>query len=95
MARKRTDSAAKAFVARVCRELAISFTYGLRLGRGALATHNDTVFPSKDGKFIETSDQIPTGSNVASDEDAERQNRKGVHRSAIPRGSTCRPLVKA
>lgn len=60
-----------------------------------MATYDDTVFPGKNGKFIKTSNQIPTGSDVASDEDAERQNRKGVHRSAIPRGSTCRPLVKA
>lgn len=44
----------------------------LRMGRGALATYDDTVFPGKNGKFIETSDQIPTGSDVASDEDAER-----------------------
>lgn len=73
----------------------VSFMRSAYKREGCEGTHDNTVFPGENGKLIEASNEIPTGSDVASDEDAEREDRKGVHRSAIPRGSTCRPLVKA
>lgn len=44
--------------------------------------YNHSVIPSKDGKLIEASDQVPSGGDVASYEDAECQDGKGVHRIA-------------
>lgn len=58
--------------------------------KGAESTHNNTVFPRENGKLIEASDKIPTSGDIASYKDAERKDREGVHRSAIPQGNACR-----
>lgn len=42
----------------------------------------DAVVPGKDGELVKTSDKIPARSNVPGDEDAERQDREGVHESS-------------
>ncbi len=48
-----------------------------------LETHNNTVVPGKYGKLIEASDEIPSSSDVASYEDAESKDGKGVHRMSL------------
>lgn len=47
-----------------------------------MAYHN-SVFGSKDGKLIETSDEVPARGNVASYKDAEGEDRKWVHRALL------------
>jgi len=44
-------------------------------------THHNSVIPSKDGKLIESCNQIPPRSDVAGYEDAKSKNREGVHES--------------
>ena len=48
--------------------------------RGA-GTDDNAVFPGEDGELIETSDEVPAGGDVASYEDAEGEDREGVHKS--------------
>ena len=43
-------------------------------GRLGTSTYNNSVIPGKDGKLIEASDKIPSSSDVASYEDAERED---------------------
>jgi hypothetical protein len=45
-------------------------------------THDDSVIPGKYGELIQSSNQIPPGSNVASYEDPKGEDREGVHESA-------------
>lgn len=47
---------------------------------GSTAYHN-TVIPGEDSKLIQPCDEIPSGGNVASDEDAESENGEWVHQS--------------
>lgn len=53
-----------------------------RICRGR--THNYSVFPGKDGQLIETSNEVPARGDVASDEDADGEDREGVHRALLP-----------
>lgn len=45
-------------------------------------THDNSVIPGENGELIQSSDQIPPGSNVAGYEDPKGEDRKGVHESA-------------
>jgi hypothetical protein len=45
--------------------------------------HNDSVVPSKDRKFIKSSNQIPPGCDVAGYEYAQGQDRERVHEAAL------------
>jgi hypothetical protein len=40
------------------------------------------VIPGKNGELIQSSNQIPPGSNVAGYEDPKSEDRKGVHEEA-------------
>lgn len=51
--------------------------------RRGLATHHDAVIPSKNGKFIQSCNKVPSGSYVAGDEDAEGEDREWVHQSRL------------
>jgi hypothetical protein len=42
-------------------------------------THKDVVVPGKDGKLIQASDEVPTGSDVSSNKDANREDGERVH----------------
>lgn len=45
-------------------------------------THDYSVIPGKYCEFIQSSNQIPPGSNVAGYEDPKGEDREGVHESA-------------
>jgi hypothetical protein len=49
------------------------------LAEASSPAYKDVVIPSKDGKLIETSDEIPTGGDVSSNEDANREDGERVH----------------
>jgi hypothetical protein len=53
-------------------------------GSGAGQTHDHAVIPGKDGELTEARHKVPSSSDVASYEDAERENREWVHRSRAP-----------
>lgn len=42
-------------------------------------TSHDAVIPGKDRELIETCDEVPTRCDVPGDEDAQGQDREGVH----------------
>jgi hypothetical protein len=42
-------------------------------------TYYDAVIPSKDSKLIKSGNKIPPGGRVASNKDANRDNRERVH----------------
>lgn len=52
-----------------------------------LGTHNDTVVPGEDRKFIQSSDQIPPGCDVASYKDPKCEDRERVHRAVATIGA--------
>ena len=54
---------------------------------GLPATYDNTVIPREDSKLIKSNEKIPPRSDIPSYEDAESQNRKGVHESAAIAGS--------
>lgn len=56
------------------------------LGDGS--THDHSVVPSEDGKFIEAGNKIPSSSDVASYKNAQSQDGEGVHRIALPATDT-------
>lgn len=41
--------------------------------------YENTVVPGKDGKLIQASDEIPAGSDVSGDEDANCEDGERVH----------------
>ena len=43
------------------------------------ASYNDTVIPSEYRELIQSGDKVPTRSDVASKEDAKREDGDGVH----------------
>jgi hypothetical protein len=45
-----------------------------------VSTHDHSVVPGKDGQLIEAGDEVPSGGDVAGDEDAKSQDGEGVHR---------------
>ena len=53
-------------------------------------TYNNTVIPSEDGEFIQSSNEIPARSDIASKEDTKGEDRDGVHEvsSACPSTDT-------
>lgn len=51
------------------------------------ATHNDSVIPSKDCKFIQSSNQIPPSGDISGYEDTKGEDREGVHESAAIAGA--------
>lgn len=46
-------------------------------------TYHDTVIPSKDGKLIESSDEVPASSDISGDKDPKSESREGVHISRV------------
>ncbi len=55
-----------------------------RRGRQAPgATYGDLIFPGKNSKLIQASDEVPARSSVASYKDAEGEDGEWVHR-ALP-----------
>lgn len=85
MARKRRVRPAKPFAARAWVKGSVSlrsrWSRNWPDGLARWVTHNNSVFPSKDGKFIEASDKVPARSGVASYKDSERKDGEGVHRA--------------
>jgi len=67
-------------VPRQIRRVAVSTRFHSSKNRAD--THDNAVIPGKDGKLTQASDEVPSSSDVASYEDAERENREWVHRSA-------------
>ena len=59
---------------------------------GTGSTNHYAVVPSKDGKLIETGDEVPAGSDVASYKDAKGQDREGVHRALLPAEAHADPI---
>lgn len=53
---------------------------GKRYNQGE-ETHNNSVIPSKDSKFIQSSNEVPPRCGVASYKDSESEDGKGVHES--------------
>ena len=47
------------------------------------------MVPSEDGELVQSSNQVPTCGDVASDEDAERKDGEGVHESRPARRRAC------
>ena len=41
------------------------------------AAYNNSVVPSEDGELIEAGDQVPSGGDVAGDENAKGEGRDG------------------
>lgn len=52
-------------------------------GKAPNATYGNLIFPGKNGKLIQASDEVPARSSVASYKDAEGEDREWVHR-ALP-----------
>jgi len=44
-------------------------------------THDHAVIPGEDGELTKASNEVPSSGDVASYEDAERENGEWVHRS--------------
>lgn len=59
---------------------------------GTGSSDHYAVVPSKDGKLIETGDEVPAGSDVASYKDAKGQDREGVHRALLPAEAHADPI---
>lgn len=49
--------------------------------------YNNSVVPSKYSKFVESGDQIPPRSDIASNEDTKRQNGERVHEAFAMAGA--------
>lgn len=61
-------------------KLTVANVFQLHIGRPS-ATYHYAVFCGEYGKLIEAGDKIPTRGDVASYEDAKREDREGVHRA--------------
>jgi hypothetical protein len=62
------------------RRKTVSYYQFQRHYRGVL-THYHSVIPGKERKLIKAGDEIPARGDVTRDEDAEGEDREGVHRS--------------
>ncbi|KAH9819849.1 hypothetical protein Tdes44962_MAKER00838 [Teratosphaeria destructans] len=74
--RKNTERKPKPLAARVYHYISMNMT------SARCITDYDAVVPGEYGKFIQSSNEIPTGSNVASKEDAASEDGDWVHRVA-------------
>jgi hypothetical protein len=59
----------------------------ISLALGSLFAYNNSVIPSKNGKFVKSSYQIPARSDIAGYEDRKSEDREWVHE--------CRPIAGA
>ena len=91
---KNMDNTAKPFVARVYKSSSAVVRY---MFSSVSFTYNDPVIPGENGKLIQTSDEIPARSYVASKEYAKREDGDGVHEvmRACQSTTTLRLLVLA
>lgn len=55
---------------------------------GLCATYHDSVVPSKNGKLVESSYQIPPRSDVAGYEDRKGEDGEWVHESPTTAGAS-------
>ena len=76
--KKKTERIANPFAVRVCGVLKSAEHIPFPLDAQE-ETYNDTVIPGKDCKLIESGDEIPSGCDIASYEDANRKGGEWVH----------------